>query len=103
MTMMITKCGQCWQPDQEQVLKWVRVFPDVDVYQELNSMSSWLDANTSKRKTLRGIPRFCNSWLSRAQEKGGSPEVKARKARKIIATRDMTMADMLSHDWAHLK
>jgi hypothetical protein len=48
----------------------------VDVFLELAKMESWLDANPAKRKTKKGIKRFVNSWLSRAQDQGGSSPIK---------------------------
>ena len=47
------------------------LYPAVDVEQELRSMKGWLKTNPSKRKTLKGMPKFINSWLSREQDKGG--------------------------------
>ena len=47
------------------------LFPSIDVVQEFRAMYAWLDANKTKRKTKTGIKRFINSWLSRAQDKGG--------------------------------
>ena len=104
MTVMVTKCGSYWEPDTEQVIKWQQLYGKVDVYQELNAMAGWLDANQSKRKTLKGMARFCNSWLSRAQEKNGSPQAVARQAeieaKGLKATRDMSMEEMMGRDWA---
>ena len=37
-------------------------------------MSAWLSANPTKRKTRRGVQRFIVNWLSRAQDRGGSPQ-----------------------------
>jgi len=31
-------------------------------------MIGWLDANSNNRKTPRGIKKFINGWLSRAQD-----------------------------------
>ena len=50
--------------------EWTELFPAVDVMQELRKMKSWLDSNTSRRKTKRGILRFVNGWLSKEQDKG---------------------------------
>lgn len=55
---------------QDQVDEWSELFPAVDVMQELRKMKSWLDCNTSRRKTKRGILRFVNGWLSKEQDKG---------------------------------
>lgn len=55
---------------EDQVDTWTELFPAVDVMQELRKMKSWLDSNTSRRKTKRGILRFVNGWLSKEQDKG---------------------------------
>lgn len=49
-----------------------KLYPAVDVDQELRAMCGWLIGNPTKRKTPRGIGRFITSWLSRCQDKGGS-------------------------------
>ncbi len=48
------------------------LYPAVDVRQELRKMVGWLDANPSKRKTPKGVKRFINTWLSKAQDQGGT-------------------------------
>lgn len=53
---------------ENQVIKWQELYPAVDVMQELRKMKGWLDANQSRRKTRRGIQRFINGWLSKAQD-----------------------------------
>lgn len=57
---------------QNQLDTWCDLYPAVDVIQELRKMKGWLDANPTKRKTKKGIMRFCNSWLSREQDRGGN-------------------------------
>ena len=73
---MILNNGEEWQPEDEDIIQWQKTYQAVDVFQELAKMESWLDANPSKRKTSKGIKRFVNSWLSRAQDKGGSSPIK---------------------------
>jgi hypothetical protein len=51
---------------------WRSAFPGLDVTGEVRKAAAWCEANPSKRKTFRGIPNFLVSWLSRAQDKGGS-------------------------------
>ena len=99
MTAMTLNDGTMWEPDPKQVAKWIELYPAVNVQSELNAMCGWLDANPTKRKTKRGISRFCNSWLSRAQDKGGSGMAKARPKGATISTRDMSMLDDLTHDF----
>ena len=43
-------------------------YPGVNVKSELAKMCAWLEANPTKKKTIKGIPRFINSWLAKAQD-----------------------------------
>lgn len=47
-----------------------KLYPAVDVMQQLNAMKGWLIGNPSKRKTRTGIKRFITSWLAREQDRG---------------------------------
>ncbi len=49
---------------------WAPAFPGVDVRGEVRQMAVWLEANPRMRKTVKGVPRFVVSWLSREQDKG---------------------------------
>lgn len=57
---------------KSDVEKYKGFYPNIDVMKELRAMSAWSEANKQKRKTKSGIERFINSWLSRAQDQGGS-------------------------------
>lgn len=97
---MKTKDGVDWQPSDEQILGWQHAYPDVDVFAELNVMTMWLDSNEPKRKTVRGMPRFVNAWLNRANQKGGSPfaqQVQAEDGKKPL--KQWTQLDDLTHDF----
>ena len=98
---MICKDGSDWQPTAEQELQWQDAYPDVDIYQELKRMAAWLSNNESKRKTKRGMPRFCNAWLSRANDQGGSPTQYQTKeeAQGIVPLRQWTQVDDITHDF----
>jgi len=39
-------------------------YPNKDLQQEFKRMKMWLITNEQKRKTVRGMPRFINKWLS---------------------------------------
>ena len=73
---MILETGEEWQPKDTDIIQWQKTYVLVDVFLELAKMESWLDANPAKRKTKKGIKRFVNSWLSRAQDQGGSSPIK---------------------------
>ena len=64
---------------QSEIDGWKELYPAVDILQELKKMKGWLDSNPTKRKTKRGISRFINSWLARAQDSGGNKVQKQGK------------------------
>ena len=97
---MICKNGTDWQPTDEQLLSWQHAYPEVDVFAELNVMAVWLESNEPKRKTEKGMPRFVNSWLSRANQKGGSPFAQQEQddsGKKPM--KQWTQLDDLTHDF----
>ena len=97
---MIGKDGTDWQPTDEQVIQWQHAYPEVDVFAEMNVMAVWLESNEPKRKTERGMPRFVNSWLSRANQKGGSPftqQEQEQTGKKLM--KQWTQLDDLTHDF----
>lgn len=64
--------GSLFAVTEEQVGKWSKLYPAVDVRQQLRTMLGWCESNPTKRKTSKGIARFVNSWLAREQDRGGS-------------------------------
>jgi len=97
---MKTKDGDEWQPTDEQLLGWQHAYPDIDVFAELNVMTMWLESNEPKRKTKKGMPRFINAWLNRANQKGGSPFAhQAESDSGKMNIRNWTQIDDLTHDF----
>ena len=76
---LILNTGELYPISKEKADRWRELFPSVDVNQELKKMASWLENNPKNRKTKSGILRFCNGWLSRAQDKGGNNSSAAQK------------------------
>ena len=68
---LIQNDGNMYGVTDGQIARWTELYPAVDIMQELRRMCGWLEANPTRRKTSRGIPRFINTWLSKAQDKGG--------------------------------
>lgn len=65
--------------------EWVELYPAVDIMQELRKMKGWLDSNPTRRKTIKGIRRFINNWLSKAQD---SPHIqKSQSSQERIQSR----------------
>ncbi len=70
---IILNDGSEWRPTEALFAEYVRLYPRVDVKQQFNEMRGWCISNPQKRKTLRGVKRFVNSWLSREQNRGRNP------------------------------
>ncbi len=52
-----------------EVAEFEQAYPKIDVAAELRKARAWCVANPTQRKTRRGIGKFINGWLSRANEK----------------------------------
>lgn len=65
--------GEEYPITQSYVLELAQLYPAVDIMQELRAMKGWCDANPRKRKTAGGMKRFINGWISKAQNRGGTP------------------------------
>lgn len=70
---LLLNTGEEYPITQSDINAWMELYPAVNVMQELRNMKGWCDANPKKRKTASGIKRFINSWLSKEQNKGGTP------------------------------
>lgn len=63
--------GSEWPVTEDFVQEMQKLYPAVDVMQELRSMRAWSLSNPARRKTRRGVKSFINRWLSSEQDKGG--------------------------------
>lgn len=52
-------------------------YPDLNQEQMFREARAWLIANTPKRKTARGMPRFLNSWFERNQNSSKTTQASA--------------------------
>lgn len=68
--------GEFFQVTQKQLDFWSGLYLGVNVMQELRNMVGWLDASPKRRKTISGMSRFVNSWLSREQDKPSPSKAK---------------------------
>jgi len=67
--------GRIEQLYADTVLKLIHnlaspVYAGVDVVQEIQRAGIWEDANPTRRKTARGIPKFLTGWMERTQNSG---------------------------------
>lgn len=60
--------GNYYSVTRDEVEKYRALYPAVDVEQEFRKMIGWIGSHPKNRKTPRGIGKFINSWLCRAQD-----------------------------------
>lgn len=82
------RSGESYGVTEAEVQANQALYPAVDVPQQYRSMIGWLFANQNKRKTLKGMPRFIQAWLSREQDKGGQPQAN-QQPRQYLTQQDM--------------
>jgi hypothetical protein len=66
----VTGGSREWILPASKLTEWRAAFESLDVAAELRRARQWLVDNPSRRKTSKGMTRFCNSWLSREQDNG---------------------------------
>jgi hypothetical protein len=62
----------------EEINNYKSTYQAVDVEQQYRQILSWLNTNPKNRKTIGGMPKFINAWLSKAQNK--APRVNTSSA-----------------------
>ena len=77
-----TKDGRSYEPDVSHMEEWRKLYPDVDIVWEFRKMKGWIGGSPERKKTMRGMNRFVNSWLARAQD-----DVIERKKKAMEMTR----------------
>ena len=70
---LILNTGQEWRPTIAEFEDYKRLYPGVDVAQAFRNMAGWCKGNQTKRKTIKGIRRFVNNWLSGDQDNATRP------------------------------
>lgn len=79
--------GSEWRPSEKDFAEYERLYPAVDVRQEISKMRGWSASNPTKRKTAKGIKRFVTNWLSRAQDSYGNKKSRATDAHEAFMDR----------------
>ena len=83
--------GSEYSVTQKEADEYAALYPSVNVLQELRSMRGWCLSNEGKKKTRNGIRRFINSWLARAQDRGGTTETRHVNPYQIMACKGETV------------
>jgi hypothetical protein len=62
--------GREWVLTTEKLAEYQENYPGIDAVLEARKALQWCRDNPQRRKTHMGMPRFINSWMSRAQDRG---------------------------------
>lgn len=57
-----------WPLYADRIADWQECYPGIDALSEAKKARQWCIANETKRKTPRGMMKFLNGWMSRAQD-----------------------------------
>jgi hypothetical protein len=60
-----------WALVRAQADEWRALFPGLDVVREAKKALAWVHADSKRRKTARGMPRFLVGWFTRTVDHGG--------------------------------
>lgn len=60
--------GSFYNVPQENIEVYKRLYPGVDIEQQLRNMEGWSRDAGNRRKTRNGVKRFITSWLIREQD-----------------------------------
>ena len=78
---LVLLSGDKYPVYEADVEKYRSLYPAVDVDQEFRKMIGWLDSHSKNRKTARGIGKFINGWLCRAQDSARPNQPEKEKGR----------------------
>jgi hypothetical protein len=68
----------------EEINNYKSTYQAVDINQQYREIISWLNTNNKNRKTIGGMPKFINAWLSKAQNK--APRVNSVQQSQSLQT-----------------
>lgn len=82
-----------WQMPKSLYDSIAAAYPDIDLPAEFLKAKAWIKSHPENRKTARGMPKFLNGWIQRAQNdrngvrKNGKPQPKdtTRTVDEILA------------------
>ena len=64
--VILLKGGNLHPVEVSEIEEWEKLYPDLDIRQELRNMKGWLVSDLLRLKTKRGINRFIHGWFRKA-------------------------------------
>jgi hypothetical protein len=82
----VTQDGKEWKVPPGLMKDLIIIYGEKTVEQELWKAHAWIEADTHRRKTPRGMGRFLNGWLSRASSMVRTPIKTLLKRESLLTT-----------------
>jgi hypothetical protein len=60
---------------EDDIAYYHKLYPAVDILQQLRNMLGWLESNPNNKKSANGIKSFITRWLSKEQDRAPKVEV----------------------------
>src|SRR3990167_4085097 len=64
-----------WDLYNSKIQEYQESYPSLDISAQMKLALQWVKDNPAKRKTAKGMPKFLNSWLSRANDNPKTPRI----------------------------
>jgi len=68
---LVTRSGKAFAVTVDQLERWHKAYPAVDIEAQVQRMATWLDANPAKRPA-KNAASFAVRWLSRQQDEAAN-------------------------------
>lgn len=74
-----------WQLSKALISELAATYSGINVPAECRKAWEWVKCNPGRKKTAKGMPKFLNSWMSRAQDRvGGRQPMQSHESDLII-------------------
>lgn len=80
---------QTWTLTSAHVSQWAELYPGIDVLGECRKAFAWLEANSNRRKTSTGMPRFLVNWLNRSVDRRSSGAADRRQTERAFTAAEL--------------
>jgi hypothetical protein len=80
--LLTNKTDSFYLVTTQEIDYYKSTYQAVNIEQQFKEIASWLNANQKNRKTIGGMPKFINAWLSKSQNK--APRVEIGKTQEIF-------------------
>ena len=86
---IIGKDAKGWGLTVDKLGEYVETYPGVDCPAEARKARQWLTDSPTRRKTARGMTKFLNGWMERAQNRSTGNGKPAEPVSRVATKEDL--------------